>query len=279
VDGSIKTLLLLLVSEARRLGAKVRSVSHAIEGSGKEKLARSITNVSYGGYSPDVQAAYDKAILLGIAKVGKVLADEILDGQNLLASYGYGAELALFTGVRFEFVPKLSYILWEVTLEPDGSISDPALHTRMATYENKSKYALLSVIQTDGSKSSAKAENTYVALLTPLHDDMPHLTPEPIRSRLASGSSTAPWEMGYPQGYEADITSKYYFVYIRVHERLTGAAHAVCFSFMASDDLKLFRVTKRGDGQFYFELNMKEIESMLRPAFPNATWRGPKGSL
>jgi hypothetical protein len=74
-----------------------------------------------------------------------VLAHEILVGDNLASGYGGGAELALFTGSRFEFVPKIGYLFFYVRLELNGSVSFAQAGV-MAAYENRGRYALQSVM-------------------------------------------------------------------------------------------------------------------------------------
>ena len=69
-----------------------------------------------------------------------MLLDEIMSGDNLALGYGYGAELALFNGTRFEFIPKIGYMFWNVRQELDGSMS-LAQANIMAVYENKGRYA------------------------------------------------------------------------------------------------------------------------------------------
>jgi hypothetical protein len=96
-----------------------------------------------------------------------VLAHEILVGDNLASGYGGGAELALFTGSRFEFVPKIGYLFFYVRLELNGSVSFAQAGV-MAAYENRGRYALLSVMRGHhAGRGLLNMENSYCVGLTP----------------------------------------------------------------------------------------------------------------
>jgi hypothetical protein len=57
-----------------------------------------------------VRTGFEKAVLLGLSKVGGVLVEEMTTGANLQNSYGAGAEIVLFNGNKFQFVSKLGYV-------------------------------------------------------------------------------------------------------------------------------------------------------------------------
>jgi hypothetical protein len=138
-------------------------VTHAIEGSGRDHFTAVLTNEhgpqrtafdkSTGvlsqqpggiGYSPHVGTAFQKSVLLGLVKVGALLTEELGPARNLQASYGYGAEIALYTGKRFEFVSKVGYFFWHAQIEQNGSITIMP-STIKAVYETRDEGKILRV--------------------------------------------------------------------------------------------------------------------------------------
>src|SRR5207244_2556146 len=68
-----------------RPGSSAAHVPYAIEGSGSQHFRGLLTDVQPGGGYVSVAAtsAFEKAILLGLAKVGSVIAKELSTGDNL----------------------------------------------------------------------------------------------------------------------------------------------------------------------------------------------------
>jgi hypothetical protein len=62
-----------------------------------------------GRYSSSARTAFQKAVLSGLLTLGSGLTDEVFRGRNLEESYGYGGEIALYTGKRFEFVSGIGF--------------------------------------------------------------------------------------------------------------------------------------------------------------------------
>jgi hypothetical protein len=229
------------------LGERLTLVGMAIEGSGKQSFTKSLTSSFFLGYSPAIQSAYEKACLLGITKIGNVLVEEIISDANLALGYGYGAELALFNGIRFEFIPKIGFMFWNVRLEVNGSVS-LAQANIMAVYENKGRYALLNIMQSHTPElGSLVVDNSFVAGLTPLHDDMPGLTYRP---------EEAP-----------DMLCPYYYMCFSILDVQTGGQRRVNGACKMTDGFTLLRVEKRDDGKFYFTLNWREVEGLARDTF------------
>jgi hypothetical protein len=245
------------------LGApEVRRVGHAIEGSGKEDFTRSLTNGVFLGYSPAVQTAYDKAVLLGITKIGNVLAREIVSGDNLTLGYGGGAELALLTGNRFEFVPKIGYLFFHVRLELNGSVSF-AQASMMAAYENRGRYALLSVMQGHHvERGMLKVENSYCAALTPMHDDMAVLS----STLVANEHGWALTNSSDIIGGAPDMVCPYYFFGFSILDVKSGVTRLTTGACQMSDDLSILQVRNEGT-KVYFTLRWSEIENIARRTF------------
>jgi hypothetical protein len=153
-------------------GSSATHVTHAIEGSGRDHFIRMLTDAQPRGYSPAVKTAFDKSVLLGLAKVGAVLTEELSTATNLQASYGCGAEIALYTGNKFEFASKLGYFFWNARIEQNGSVTLMPSNVH-AVYEARGRFCMLAVGHFSlGDNGVLKAENTYVQVLTPLHDNM-----------------------------------------------------------------------------------------------------------
>lgn len=226
-----------------RPGSPAVHVTHAIEGSGGHHFAEVLTNAVSGGYSDAVRTAFERAILLGLAKVGAVLVEEMTTGANLKESYGAGAEIVLFQGNRFQFISKLGYVFWNARIELDGSITILPSNV-FAAYEARERYCLLEVIQLDLRTNPIKAENAYLQAITPLHDNMPALI-------LTKADEVSP---------ECD----YYFNGIAFLDRRTNVLGTIRVSGIMSDDL-CFRVKKK-DGLHFFEWDRQMLEGMIRTA-------------
>jgi hypothetical protein len=247
------------------LGApQVRRVDYAIEGSGKADFTRSLTSAVGFGYSPAVQTAYDKAVLLGITKIGNVLAHEVISGDNLALGYGGGAEIALFTGDRFEFVPKIGYLFFHVRLELNGSVSFAQAGV-MASYENRGRYALLTVMQSRHvERGMLKVENAYCAALTPIHDDN---DVDILKSRLVPNERG--WALTDPSniaGGPPDMVCPYYFFGFSILDVKSGVTRLATGACKMSDDLAILQVRRDG-GRVYFTLLWSEIENLARQTF------------
>jgi hypothetical protein len=213
-------------------GSSATHVTHAVEGSGRDHFIRMLTDAQPRGYSPAVKTAFDKSVLLGLAKVGALLTEELSTATNLQASYGYGAEIALYTGNRFEF-PKLGYFFWNARIEQNGSVTI-TLSNVHAVYEARGRYSILAVDHFSlGDNGVLKAENTYATVLKPLHDNMPGL----VLTRADAPTPECP----------------YYFngiLFTDTRTNLKGRVHAI----FAADNGP-FRLRKR-DGLYFVECEL-----------------------
>jgi hypothetical protein len=227
-------------------GSHAINVTHAIEGSGKGHFLTSIRNVRSFGYSPAVQTARDKATLMGLTRAGAVLFEEIASGENLAVGYGYGAEIALFTGSKFEMVPKLGYVFLHVNVGKDGTISiQPA--SIFAVYESRGRYSLMSITRLTPGSGVLNATDTYVSAITPLHDDMPELNSAVI---------------GRP-----NQVCRYYFnglTFFDAKANISGQIRAV-----TDRDPSFFQVSER-NGLVHFEWNKAKRKMMLNYAVTEA---------
>jgi hypothetical protein len=179
---------------------------------------------------------------LGLARVGAVLFEEIASGENLAAGYGYGAEIALFTGSKFEMVPKLGYVFLHVNVGKDGTITfQPA--SIFAVYESRGRYSLMSITRLTPGSGVLNATDTYVAAITPLHDDM---------AELNSAVTGRP-----------NPVCPYYFnglTFFDTRANISGQIRAT-----SDHDPSFFQVTER-NGRVHFEWNKKELEMMINHA-------------
>lgn len=207
------------------------------------------TDVQPRGYSPEVKTAFDKSVLLGLVKVGAVLTEELSTATTLQASYGFGAEIALYTGKKFEFASKLGFFFWNARIEQNGSVTIMPSNVH-AVYEARGRYCMLSVDHLSlGDNGVLKAENTYVQLLRPLHDNMLGL----VLTRPDAPNPECP----------------YYFngvLFTDTRTNLKGRVHA---SFAA--DNGPFRLRKR-DGLYFVECQLLRdmITSVANTPIPAA---------
>ena len=176
--------------------------------------------------------------MLGITKIGTVLARENLAGDNLALGYGGGAELALFTGTRFEFVPKIGYLFFNVRLELNGYVSF-AQAGMMAAYENRGRYALFSVIQArHAERGLLNVENVYCAGLTSMHDDTPVLSANLVANEQG-------WALADPSniiGGPPDLVCPYYFFGFSILDVRSGVFRLANGACQMSDDLAMLRL-------------------------------------
>jgi hypothetical protein len=61
--------------------------------------------------------------------------EDMSGGNNLLAGYGLGAELALYEGEAFTFVKKTGYVFFNVTIDNNNKMTGKL--GGLASYENK----------------------------------------------------------------------------------------------------------------------------------------------
>jgi hypothetical protein len=229
------------------LGERLTLTGMRIDGSGKQRFYESLSGHTSMGYSDGVQNAYEKSCLLGICKIGNVLLDEIMSGDNLSLGYGYGAELVLFNGTRFEFIPKIGYMFWNVRQQLDGSMTLLPANI-MAVYENKGRYALLNVIQSHfPEKGSMIVDNSYVAVLTPLHDDM--------AGQISCQPDDAP-----------DILCPYYYWCFSVVDAPTQVRSLIRGAVKMDEGFTLFGVRKGDDNKYYISVNWQELSELIKDA-------------
>ncbi|MGC1562453.1 MAG: hypothetical protein WA820_21730, partial [Bradyrhizobium sp.] len=140
-----------------------------VEGSGRKSFRESLTEPKVRVRGTPIATAYEGAVLLAVLKTGRVLSDELLTSQNLEIGYGFGAEAALFSGRKFQFVRKIGYLFCNIVIEKSGLITlRPA--NRAVIYEAKGKFAVSSFIQFDHDTVQLRSAKRYLALLPALHD-------------------------------------------------------------------------------------------------------------
>lgn len=224
-------------------GSSATHVTHAIEGSGSHHFLGILTEARSGGYSGDVKTAYEKALLLGLTKTGAVLFEEIRTGETLQESYGYGAEMVLFDGKRFSFIPRFGYSFWNVRIELNGSVTIMPSNV-IAAYEARAGYCALQVTHLGPGDNRLNAENSYLQAITPLHNGMPGL----ILTKADVVNPECP----------------YYFNGIAFFDARTSAVGTVRFSGIMSENL-IFKVRRQGE-LFLFEWDRKALEEMILDA-------------
>jgi hypothetical protein len=169
------------------LNSSAIHVTHAIAGSGRDHFTSVLINEhgpgpwrtafdkSTGvlsqhpgvGYYPHVETAFQKAALLGLVKLGAVLSEERVGARNLQASYGYGAEIALYTGNRFEFVSKVGYFLWFARIEKNESIEITPAKSKVI-YEARGRHCVFYWEHFDiGGNGIMNVTRSDCAVLTP----------------------------------------------------------------------------------------------------------------
>jgi hypothetical protein len=235
-------------------GSTATHVTHAIEGSGSRHFADLLTNARSGGYRAGVNTAFEKAILLGLAKVGGILTEELRAATNLKEYYGYGGEIALFNGRRFQFISQVGYVFWNALIDLDGSIKITR-PTIIAAYEAKSRYCLFQVTHLDVAYPTPiaincpRATNIYLHAIGPMHDNL-------------SGLKVTSSDM------ISDESIKYYFNAIAVRDLRSNKTFTLK-STSIMEETSAFRVFRR-DGLRIFEWHRPTLEEMILTAAERA---------
>jgi hypothetical protein len=241
------------------LNSLAAAVPYAIEGSGN--FAGVLTNEGGphrtdfdrttgalscpGQYTGSVRTAFQKAILLGLVKLGSVLTDEVFTGRNLQESYGCGGEIALYTGRRFEFVSGIGYFFWYVRIEQNGSFTLSSWQPIKALYEARDRHCVLQVDRFSNAVDSKSIITPYIAAITPFHYAFQNL--------------------GLPNPTLLTPECSYYFNGIVIHDTRTNQIIGpLKLAQFASDIPGSFRVLKIEDDVYRIAWNHKYFEDLIR---------------
>jgi hypothetical protein len=224
-------------------GARAEKVPLAIIGSGANHFTGLLTGAA-GGYSDSVTSAWDKAVLSGLAKIGALVAEELLSGSNLVASYGYGGELIILTSRGFRAVDKLTLLFWNVRIEDDGTINYLPANVS-AVYENRGRFTIVQISNLNFADGRLTARDTHVMAITPIHEPLDDLDVTTI-GRL-------------------DLSAPYYFVEFRIFDVKSGKSGVVRMTALHGEGSPI-RHGKR-NGLDYFEMDRDAIEPLIADRF------------
>lgn len=223
--------------------ATVRQVSQEIVGSGTAHFKGLLSDPAATGYSDAVTTAWDKAVLLGLSKIGRLMIEELSSAANLEQAYGFGAQLVLLSAGGFRAVEKVTMLFWNVRIERDGSIQYVPANV-IATYEDRGRYTVAQIVHLTLGGATLSASATHLGVITPIHDEIRDLDARSI-GRL-------------------DASAPYYFFGFSVLDVESG--RSATFANVVPNESGVLRHTKR-NGLDYFEFNRNDIEPILRSIF------------
>lgn len=151
-------------------------------GSGGNHFKSMLTNADNAGLSPNIQTALDSAIYIGSCNVGKLFFEELSSAENLKHHYGYGAEMVLWDGSRFFYNEKLTFIFWNILIDPKNNLHIVPANV-CAAYKNFGAFSAIQVTHLEPKKNGTpglQAENTYIQIVTPIYDNMNGFDPRSV---------------------------------------------------------------------------------------------------
>jgi hypothetical protein len=225
-------------------GSRARKVTHEIIGSGTEHFTNLLTGADMRGHSDSVALAWDKAVLVGLTKIGGLVTEELSSGKNLEAAYGYGGEMIILTSAGFRAVEKFMLTFWNVRIEDDGTINYLPSNV-VAVYQNMGRYTAVQVTHLAFADQRLTARDTYVMAITPIHDPMDSLNVKAI-GRL-------------------ELSAPYYFMAFSVVDMKSGKTGLFKMTAQSGPG-SVLRHIKR-DGIDYLEMDRKMIEQYIANMF------------
>lgn len=240
-----------------KLGETVVPVKRSIIGSGAKTFRKYLNDpASRSVMSSAIRSASNKATLTAIAAIGRVVSEEVLSGEHLSEGFGGGAEVAIWNGSQFEFIPKITFLFWNIELDANHNMTMSPSRL-ISIYENKGRHSVFaSFIQTgNASRSSANDFQTDIAAcylfgFRPLHDDT---------------------DIGLTGRDQPDLAGSYYFIGFCITEGPGGLSTTAGVSLRLTDDNSFFGITQN-DGVFRIRLDRREVETLVRCIFPNASF-------
>jgi hypothetical protein len=231
----------------------VKSVERAVMGRGQQIFQGYLDALLAPDY-PTVRTARERAALSAIALIGRLLTDEMTTGQPILERFGGGAEVALWDGVRFRFIPKIGFFFYNIFIDEANrvTVQIAGLDT---IYENKGRWSLFCTYtntRVQGQPPNEDARETtacYLAGFLPLHEDF----------RLNLGKRD-----------ELDYDCPYFFVGFIIQHRLLGQTRATGLAYPAADH-PLFRVKSVGHADIK-SLHVDNLMSIIKSIYPAAVW-------
>ena len=151
-------------------------------GSGGHHFKLSLTNADNAGLSPNIQSALDSAIYIGSYNVGKLFFEELSSADNLKHHYGYGAEMVLWDGRRFTYNEKLTFMFWNILVDPKNNFHVAPANVS-AAYKNFGEFSAIQVTHLEpqiNDLPGLQAKNTYVQVVTPIYDNMNGFDPSTV---------------------------------------------------------------------------------------------------
>ncbi len=236
-----------------RLGSKVERVKRSVKGRGRQTFEGYLDNL-LSPDDPSVKTAREGAGLAAIALIGRQLTDEMITGQPILERFGGGAEVAVWDGLRFQFIPKIGFFFYNLSIDENHkvTIASSGIDT---IYENRGRYSMFCTYTSrriQGQPPHTDARETtasYLAGFLPLHEDFP---------------------IGLGKKDELDYDCPFFFVGFILDIKLLRQQRALGVAHSAADH-PLFSVTRSGDADIK-SLNKENLMTMIRSIYPEAVW-------
>ncbi len=178
------------------------------------------------------------ASLFLLAKLSKLMAIESWDGGTLRKRFGYGYEIVFFDGEHFRYIDEIAYLTWDVATGPDRVGHNYSVGPTLVKYKSMGAF---SIMQTTHIHAPNGIE-TYLDLVTPVHDQMKTLNAESIGMQ--------------------PVQATYYCNFLRYR---TGIDEVYTGSFVTHSSVRTFMGHDIRDGKDYFWLNMKLVRDAMGP--------------
>jgi 20S proteasome alpha/beta subunit len=234
-----------------KLHGKVKKVKRAVMGQGQRTLEDYLDNLLTPDY-PTVRTAREKAGLAAIALIGRLITDEMATGQPIIERFGGGAEVAVWDGVRFQFIPKIGFFFYNIFIDEAHKVT-VQIAGLDTIYENRGRYSMFCTYtnrRVQGQPPDQDARETtasYLAGLLPLHEN---------------------FKLALEKKDELDYDCPYFFVGFIVQHRLLRQTRVIGVSYPSSDH-PLFSITNIGYAHVK-SLHKENLMAMIRSIYPEA---------
>jgi hypothetical protein len=235
-----------------KLHCKVERVKRSVKGRGRETFEGYLDNLLSPDY-PSVKTALERAVLAAISLIGRQITDEMITGQPIIERFGGGAEVAVWDGVRFQFIPKIAFFFYNISVDENHKINIE-LSDIDTIYENRGRYSMFCTytsrrIQGPPNTDARETTASYLAGFLPLHEDFP----------IGSGKKD-----------ELDYDCPYFFVGFILDLKLIRQQRAIGVAYPAADH-PLFKVARYGNADIK-SLHKENLITMIRSIYPEAVW-------
>lgn len=152
---------------------QIFSNSAHFEGSGEKIFTDMLENPWSAVIGHGLQSSFEQAAYEILTKTSRLFQSEVFNGIPTVNHFGFMYEVAILWEGTFRYIDNVSYLAWELIEEIPGN-GKAFLGPVIAKYKAFGDYSAVGVTHLAGPWSN----NTYVDVVTPVHDDMSSLDPK-----------------------------------------------------------------------------------------------------